>query len=367
MFSLQVDVFIETETEAHSTVPQFTKTNPFPPNSRPAPRYSAGDDDDDSDSEQQPVDPAEAARRSDGRYLTHYVPLVASGVPISGFVRITAPPGRTVPHSGISVTLSSHLFALEDVSTRDIYEETYTICGPAEVSGSTDLPFVVSGPQNEPLDESFEGALFSIRHQMTVTVQRPWYTFPVSSNTPFLVQRVHNLTGVLPEPVLAELAQGGVISRQGAAFGRSRNMTANAQQGAGAGPSGSPRTPGGAATGGGDDPLASAPQHKLGEEVLENPRAGGLPSLSAPQVLTITGINSGQGALTSHGSASALTPVHASSPRTPSSPPAAAGAGGKGVVTLELDRGLFEVRETIRGNLSVVGVTKPIGESPAAV
>jgi hypothetical protein len=77
------------------------------------------------------------------------------------------------------------------VHTRDLASEEVQLAPPGAVCGVVDVPFEVRSAGSHPLCESFEGALFSIRHQVAVTVARPWYTVPVQTSAPFAVQRVH--------------------------------------------------------------------------------------------------------------------------------------------------------------------------------
>ena len=125
--------------------------------------------------------------------VEHHRPVFAGGAQVRGFVRATAPPDRTIAHTGVSVRLESGLFALDDLNTRDLYNEERIIAPAGSVSGVMDFPFSFPGTGRYPLAESFEGALFSIRHQVAVTVGRPWYTFAVSSSSPFAVQRIHDI------------------------------------------------------------------------------------------------------------------------------------------------------------------------------
>lgn len=125
--------------------------------------------------------------------VVHHRPLFAGGAPVRGFARVTAPPGRTVPHHGVTVRLDSGLFALDEINTRDLYSEEVTVAQPGDVTGTVDLPFEFRGTGPHALAESFEGSLFSIRHTATATVLRPWYTFHVAASAPFAVQRVHDI------------------------------------------------------------------------------------------------------------------------------------------------------------------------------
>ena len=125
--------------------------------------------------------------------VEHHKPLFAGGAPVRGFVRIATPAGRNISHHGVIARLESSLYALEEVHTRDLASEELQLAPLGAVCGVVDLPFEFRSVGGHPLGESFEGALFSIRHRVTVTVVRPWYTFPVACTAPFAVQRVHDI------------------------------------------------------------------------------------------------------------------------------------------------------------------------------
>jgi len=118
--------------------------------------------------------------------------LFAAGAPVQGFVRITAPAGRTVSHNGVHARIESTLVAVDDIVSRELHEEVVDVLPPGAITGTVDLPFVFPGT-GKPLFESFEGDLFSVRHAVSVTITRPWYTFEVSQSKPFGVQRLHHI------------------------------------------------------------------------------------------------------------------------------------------------------------------------------
>lgn len=224
--ALQTEIFIDSDVETYSSVPRFTRLNTIPPEQRNASRVrlngnrnqNAVDSDDEDDSDEEETLTAEdLARRTDGKFQTHFTPLVSSGIPVSGFVRITAPAGRVIPHQGIKAVLESSLYAIEGLATRDLYGEEITICGPGELIGTVDLPFAFLNPANTPLSESYEGELFSIRHKIILNVERPWYTFNVASEAPIAVQTVHALpTGALGHSASSPGKQHSGSSKGGA-------------------------------------------------------------------------------------------------------------------------------------------------------
>ena len=133
----------------------------------------------------------------------HFRCVFASGAPVRGFLRVLAPPGRSVRHAGITAKLESSFYSLDDVSSRELYEEEVIVIGSDEVDGVVDYPFVFPGTGKTPLAESYEGDMFSIRHTLTLTVLRPWYTFEVSTSMPVEVQRVH----VIEQPAVPSVPQ----------------------------------------------------------------------------------------------------------------------------------------------------------------
>lgn len=144
------------------------------------------------------------------RWKTSKIPVVPMGRPISGFIRVAAPPGRNVHHNGIKAAVDATLYAIDSIPTKDLYCEEITITGPGTIFGCVDIPFVFSGSAAKPLEKgpndsepsadgilelynammppTYEGDLFSIRHSITVSIQRPWYTFDVNATSAFSIQ-----------------------------------------------------------------------------------------------------------------------------------------------------------------------------------
>jgi Vacuolar protein sorting-associated protein 26 len=128
-----------------------------------------------------------------GTQIVNYQSVFVSGSIVSGIARITAPTGRTVAHNGIQATLESTFAALEDISTRELFDDTMELSPAGEITGTVDFKFSFKTTATSPLFESFEGSLFSVRHSVTITILRPWYAFPVTQSRPFTVQRVHSI------------------------------------------------------------------------------------------------------------------------------------------------------------------------------
>ena len=129
-------------------------------------------------------------RRSDGRFTTNLYPLLPSGVPVCGYVRIVAPPRRVIPHNGVTATLESMLIGAEDLNNKELFGEQVTLCGPGDFCGVADLPFAFLEAANHVISESFEGSLFSVRNRVQIEIIRPWYTFSVKNESPFCVHAV---------------------------------------------------------------------------------------------------------------------------------------------------------------------------------
>ena len=56
--------------------------------------------------------------------------ILAGGAIVRGFVRVTAPAGRTITHEGISVRLTSGLFTLGEMNTRDLVVDDLASLNP---------------------------------------------------------------------------------------------------------------------------------------------------------------------------------------------------------------------------------------------
>ncbi len=141
--------------------------------------------------------------------------LFAAGALVKGFVRITAPEGRTVAHNGIDARLESNFVAVDDASDRMLAEYAEEIAPPGEVAGTVDVPFTFRGTA-EMLHESYEGALFSVRHAVIIIVKRPWFTFEVTSRTPVSVQRVHTIPRRATYVVVGQAAAAAEAQAAGA-------------------------------------------------------------------------------------------------------------------------------------------------------
>ncbi len=309
--------------ETYSSVPRFTRVNPIPPEARGRPLQVKApndrfedDDDSDEDSDEETITAEDLAKRSDGRFSTHFIPLVSSGVPVCGFVRIVAPPGRVVPHNGIKASLETNLFALEELATRDIYTEEIQIAGPGEITGTVDLPFAFLNTANAQLPEAYEGDLFSIRHKISLGIERPWYTFNVAADAPFAIQSVHHLPRAAVVAAAnrsaSEASDGaGAGAGAGAGVGQGKELStpSNAASRVPTSPVMSPKSPS-------MEPLS--PTMPLPSELS---RDG---SIFGPQVMGLDGMEQGAS------------------------------------IALRIDRGCYEVSETLKGNIACAGLTMPV-------
>lgn len=160
--------------------------------------------------------------------------LFVGGALVRGFARVSAPAGRTIVHEGITARLSSGLFVLGDVNTRDLLVEEVSLEPPGgSLTGVVDLPFTFRSTGARPLAESFEGTLFSIRHQVAVTVARPWYTFPVSASAAFRVQRVHDIHRPFREVEAEEAAPEGAPAADASGLYRPQTLELSPFEGEG--------------------------------------------------------------------------------------------------------------------------------------
>lgn len=151
-----------------------------------------------------------AGPEEDNVQLFYRQALFSAGAIVQGYARIRAPPGSSVRHEGIAARLESNFLAMGDIATRELVTETLELVPPGYIAGTVDVPFRFECAAMSPLQEYYEGGLFSIRHSVHVTVARPWYTFAVSASAPFAVQRVHDI----PQPSVSARRgteeQGGV-------------------------------------------------------------------------------------------------------------------------------------------------------------
>jgi hypothetical protein len=337
---LVTQIFLDTPVETYSAIPHFTRIDPLSREEREAlqartarrrVRAAAGGadadgdaDGDDSEDEDGGVGKKELVRREDGTFTTHFAPLVAAGVPVSGTVRLTTPPGRAIPYLSVTATVECTLFALEEVATRTLYFEKAVLAGEGTLRpGSTDLPFVFLDTGKGLLPESYEGRLFSVRHSLMVRVERPWYTFDVTGLQPFALQRVHAVPALENEE---EEEEGG--GEEGVAGGGVSG---------GGGGGGGPPLPAGAASGSGK--AAGAPQPPPLRPSVPPPS----PLARQVAVLLPAEVVGGDWRCMQ----AVELPVEGWPPE-------------KGAVTLHLERSLYELSSVIRGHIVFAGVTTPI-------
>lgn len=265
-------------------------------------------DEDSEDSDEDGMTMEDLAKRADGKYSTPWIPLVSSGVPISGFVRIVAPSGRVIPHNGITATLETSLYALEELATRELYNEEIPISGPGELTGTIDLPYAFLNPANHPLPEEYEGDLFSIRHKVSIHISRPWYTFNVTADSPFAVQTVYHLPRSLNHQSSSKALNDTKGETKPSSISTPKSPNNNMLL----------NSPGGLSVDSNNDASGAIPSRPLPSELA---RDG---SIFGPQVMALDGLPAGSS------------------------------------VVLNIDRGCYELKETIQGEIVCSDLSRPI-------
>lgn len=109
-------------------------------------------------------------------------------------MRVTAPPGHSLWHGGITATLESNYIHFDKDSGQQLVAETLEVADAGTVAGTVDFNFDFEegiGIGSGRFRESYEGDHFAIRHSISVTVARPWYTFPVQKFLTFGAQELH--------------------------------------------------------------------------------------------------------------------------------------------------------------------------------
>jgi hypothetical protein len=278
----------------------------------------------------------------DDAVYTSEVPLFVAGAAVQGFIRVVAPPGRTVSHNGISIVLRSTLVSADEDISSELREEEMDVVPEGKIAGTVDMPFVFPGVLTSGLANSYEGTLFSVRHVVVVTVARPWYTFEVTRTAGFGIQRLFDIptrcsyalelssSGETTETVAA-VAEGGSASpptspppsAKAAGSGGAASRTGASKTDSAVGPAGAH----GSAPG--DD--ASARQALAGSAAAAPAPAAAVPSpfdsqlaLYGPQQAAIVDMDDGS------------------------------------VVDFKFDKGCYEQAEALSGSLTFSGVTQPI-------
>ena len=141
-------------------------------------------------------------------------PLYACDHAVSGVVEITAPLGHEVWCEGIEVTLEVGAMMYEELNSVDMasVSKELLLNGGRYIKGKMRIPFSLDLAEL-PAVESFDGELFAIRHELAVTVRRPWYTFNVDNSIALCVQHVtEERAAPKPERTLEVSDCGGVCS-----------------------------------------------------------------------------------------------------------------------------------------------------------
>ncbi len=149
--------------------------------------------------------------------LYHNQALFSSGAVVRGFARIRAPTGRTIQYGGIGARLESNFLAMGDITTRELHSEEKDLLPAGCITGTVDVPFAFESTAMSPLQEYYEGSLFSIRHNVQITIERPWFTFAVTAGAPFAVQKIHDVQRPSISARRGTDEQGGVANAASAA------------------------------------------------------------------------------------------------------------------------------------------------------
>lgn len=270
--------------------------------------------------------PDEEATEEDGVY-TAEVPLFVAGAAVEGFIRISAPPGRNVSHNGVTAVLRSAAVSVDEDVNRELLLEELDLLPEGKLTGTVDLPFVFPGSLTAMLPDTVEGALFSIRNTVSVTVTRPWYTFEVKREAGFGIQRIFDIA-----PRCSYVVQ---VSSAGET---TADVLAEVEDGDADG-SGAPAA---AAAGG---PAIS----------VEVPHTGASKTEPASKALALAGT-----AAASASASSAASKMHAQLALYGPQAALIADMDDGSAVQLVFDKGCYEITEKLAGSLVFEGVTAPI-------
>lgn len=270
--------------------------------------------------------PDEEAAEDDGVF-TAEVPLFVAGAAVEGFIRITAPPGRSVSHNGVTAILRSAAVSVDEDVNRELLLEEVDLVPAGKLSGTVDLPFVFPGSITAMLPDTVEGALFSIRNTVSVTVSRPWYTFEVKREAGFGIQRIFDMA-----PRCSYVVQ---ISSAGET---TADVLAEVEGDVAAGD-----TPAAAAAAAGGPPTAAVAGHP------EAPHTGASKTEPAGKSLALA--SAGGSAASKMNAQLALYGPQAA---------LIADMDDGSAVQLVFDKGCYEITEKLSGSLVFEGVTTPI-------
>ena len=117
------------------------------------------------------------------------LPVIDASSTLSGTITVAPPAGWGVWQGGITIRVEEQLYfyeSLRAVATRTFEEEVFAAqkVGPDKLEVEFELDL-----EGGRLTESYDGEIFSIRHLLTVTVKRPWWTFDVQKVQPLAFQR----------------------------------------------------------------------------------------------------------------------------------------------------------------------------------
>lgn len=275
--------------------------------------------------------PDEEATEEDGVF-TAEVPLFVAGAAVEGFIRISAPPGRNVSHNGVTAVLRSAAVSVDEDVNRELLVEELDLLPEGKLTGTVDLPFVFPGSLTAMLPDTIEGALFSIRNTVSVTVTRPWYTFEVKREAGFGIQRIFDIA-----PRCSYMVQ---VSSAGET---TADVLAEVEDG---------DAEGAAAAG----PASASAAAKGPPTSIDVPHTGASKTEPASKALALAGT----AAASASASSAAASKMQAQLALYGPQAAVIADMEDGSAVQLVFDKGCYEITEKLSGSLVFEGVTNPI-------
>lgn len=110
---------------------------------------------------------------------------------ISGRVIITAPAPHKIWHYGVKVQIEEYAHFTDPFVSTDYITYEEKIANEGYIVGSTEFNFEIDLlKSNACWHESYNGKSFGLKHTLTVTVQRPWYTFNCVTYEPIRMYKI---------------------------------------------------------------------------------------------------------------------------------------------------------------------------------
>ena len=293
--------------------------------------------------------------------------LFAAGAVIQGFIRVTAPGGRSVSHNGVVARLESSFVVEDDAECKELHEEELDLVPPGVIVGRMDFPFMFQGSVARLLAESYEGDLFSVRHTVTVTVLRPWYTFEVTQGVPVAVQRIFDIPrpadyavgesgGAEDASVVGAAAAAGGAGSTGGRREASVSVSVNVEDGDGVEGGDSE------ALEGDDDDVAAAPAAATPPAAAAAAAAVvPAPPAAAPPTAAATGSGKGgDGAAPTGGAGGGSSAMEQQLALYGPQSMVLEDVGEGAVVTVSYDKGCYELCDHLTGNITFQNVAVPV-------